>query len=264
MPTGLGNAGDRHPPIRAAESWMADLIPTTPTREPVRVVSPVPLPVSENRWFWVRQGRLIVLSTCAAFDCPPGVNTQDCSRSQKLSFSICKAACCDRGTIKMKRFLILSACAVSLLGGGLPSHAQNSGTPEDEASVRAVIVKMTDDFNKHDTKALSQVYAPDADYVNVAGQSAKGPTDIEKFLMVAHSTRLKEANIKTLNLTIRLIRPDVALVRETHVMSGFLGPAGTKVPPYQETSLRVLEKENGVWLLTAAQNTTVATTQKRD
>jgi uncharacterized protein (TIGR02246 family) len=164
----------------------------------------------------------------------------------------------------MKRFLILLACAVSIFSGGLPSHAQNSGTPEDEASVRAVIVKMTDDFNKHDTKALSQVYAPDADYVNVAGQSAKGPADIEKFLVAAHSTRLKEANIKTLNLTIRFIRPDVALVRETHVMRGFLGPDGTKVPPYQETNLRVLEKENGVWLLTAGQNTTVATTQKRD
>jgi uncharacterized protein (TIGR02246 family) len=162
----------------------------------------------------------------------------------------------------MKRFLVLSACAISIFSGG--SHAQNSGPPEDEASVRAVIVKMTDDFNKHDTKALSQVYAPDADYVNVAGQSAKGPADIEKFLVAAHSTRLKEANIKTLNLTVRFIRPDVALVRETHVTSGFLGPDGTKVPPYQETSLRVLEKENGVWLLTAAQNTTVATTQKRD
>src|SRR5271157_3323772 len=164
----------------------------------------------------------------------------------------------------MKRLLILLACAVAIFSGGSPSHAQNLGTPEDEASVRAIIVKMTDDFNKHDTKALSRMYAPDADFVNVAGQSAKGPAEIEKFLVVAHSTRLKEANIKTLNLTIRFIRPDVALVRETHVMSGFLGPDGTKVPPYQETNLRVLEKENGVWLVTASQNTTLATTQKRD
>ena len=141
---------------------------------------------------------------------------------------------------------------------------QNSGSPEDEASIRAIIVKITDAFNRHDAKASSQFYAPDADSVNVAGQSATGPAEIEKFLVAAYSTRLKEATIKTLNVTVRFIRPDVAIVHETHEMSGFLNADGTKEPPYQETNLRVYEKENGIWLLAAIQNTTVAATQKRD
>src|ERR1700693_4544636 len=120
------------------------------------------------------------------------------------------------------------------------------GTPEDEASIRAIIVKITDAFNRHDAKASSQFYAPDADSVNVAGQSATGPAEIEKFLVAAHSTRLKEATIKTLNVTIRFIRPDVAIVRENHEMRGFRGPDGAPVPPYQETSLRVFEKKTGI------------------
>jgi uncharacterized protein (TIGR02246 family) len=169
-----------------------------------------------------------------------------------------------QGRIRMKRFLMLSACAVSIFSGASQSLAQNSGTPEDEASIRAIIVEMTDAFNKHDAKASSRMYAPDAEFVNVAGRSARGPAEIEKFLAAAHSTRLKEATIKTLNVTIRFIRPDVAIVHETHEMSGFLGPDGTKVPPYQELSLRVFEKENGIWLGAAFQNTTVAATQKRD
>jgi len=138
------------------------------------------------------------------------------------------------------------------------------GTPEDEASIRATIVEITDAFNRHDAKASSQLYAPDADSVNVAGQSATGAAEIEKFLVAAYSTRLKEATIKTLNVTIRFIRPDVAIVRETHEMSGFRGPDGATVPPYQETSLRVFERENGNWLVAAFQNTTVAATQRRD
>ena len=138
------------------------------------------------------------------------------------------------------------------------------GVPEDEAAIRARIVKMTDAFNKHDAKASSQFYAPDADSVDVWGRSATGPAEIEKRPVAAHSTRLKEATVKTLNVTIRFIRPDVAIVRETHEMSGFRGPDGAKVPPYQETSLRVFEKENGNWLVATFQNTTVAATQKRD
>jgi uncharacterized protein (TIGR02246 family) len=166
---------------------------------------------------------------------------------------------------EMKRFLILLACAVSIFSGSSQSHAQNSGAaPEDEASIRAIIIKITDAFNRHDVKARSQFYAPDADEVNVAGQSATGLAEIEKFSAAAHSTRLKDATIKTLNVTIRFIRPDVAIVRETHEMSGFRGPDGAKVPPYQETSLRVFEKENGNWLVATFQNTTVAATQKRD
>jgi uncharacterized protein (TIGR02246 family) len=165
---------------------------------------------------------------------------------------------------EMKRFLILLACAVSIFSGTSQGHAQNSGTPEDEASIRAIIVKITDAFNGHDAKAGSQFYAPDADFVNVAGQLTIGPAEIEKFGAAAHATRLKEATIKTLNVTIRFIRPDVAIVRETHEMSGFRGPDGAKVPPYQETSLRVFEKENGNWLVATFQNTTVAATQKRD
>ena len=165
---------------------------------------------------------------------------------------------------EMKRFLILLACAVSIFSGSSQSHAQNSGSPEDEAAIRDRIAKMTDAFNEHDAKSSSQFYAPDADTVNIAGRSATGPAEIEKFGAAAHATRLKEATIKTLNVTVRFIRPDVAIVHETHEMSGFLNADGTKEPPYQETNLRVYEKENGIWLLAAIQNTTVAATQKRD
>jgi uncharacterized protein (TIGR02246 family) len=182
----------------------------------------------------------------------------------KRSTSIRTAAFRSQLRDEMKCFLILLACAVSIFSGASQSRAQNSGAPEDEAAIRAIIDKMTDAFNKHDAKASSQFYAPDADFVNVAGRSARGPAEIEKFGAAAHSTRLKEATIKTLNVTIRFIRPDVAIVHKTHEMSGFLGPDGTKVPPYQELGLWVFEKENGVWLVASFQNTTVAATQKRD
>ena len=68
-------------------------------------------------------------------------------------------------------------------------------------------------------------------------------------------TRLKDAQIKLLELDIRFIRPDVAVVHQLHVLSGKRDPAdGTPLPPQRQLSTRILVKEQGEWMTTAFQN----------
>ena len=42
------------------------------------------------------------------------------------------------------------------------------------------------------------------------------------------------AALKTLDVTVKLIRPDVALAHVTNEMSGVAAPDGTVMPPHQE------------------------------
>ena len=61
--------------------------------------------------------------------------------------------------------------------------------------------------------------------------------------------------LKTLEVAVRFIRPDVALAHVTNELSGLIGPEGQTLPAHQELSIRVLVKDQGVWRITAFHNT---------
>src|SRR5271165_6389679 len=140
----------------------------------------------------------------------------------------------------------------------IASRAQVQAAPEDEAAIRAIIVEMTEAFNKHDAVASSCMYTADADFTNVAGMQAKGVVGIEKFLASGFQSRLKSATQKTMNVTVRFIRSDVAIVHVTNQISGFLDPDGSVQPPHDELSIRIFQKDNVIWRVSAFHNTTVA------
>lgn len=72
------------------------------------------------------------------------------------------------------------------------------------------------------------------------------------------ATALKNASIRVIDVRVRFIRSDVALVHMNHEMSGMLDAAGAELPPHRELSLRVVVKDRGKWFVTAFQNTTVS------
>ena len=150
--------------------------------------------------------------------------------------------------------------AVSLVTFGIASlsGAQQLGTADDEAAVRKVIVEMTDGFNDHDGKAAARMYTPDARLVSVRGDMMNGQAGIEKGLSAILTSRAKNATQRTMDVTVRFIRPDVALANVTNELSGLLAPDGHALPSHQELSLRVFVKEGGVWQIAAFHNTMLA------
>jgi len=127
------------------------------------------------------------------------------------------------------------AVAYTMVGG-----AQTSSDRQDEEAIRKVIMEMREGFNTHDVKAATRMYAPDADFVTVRGEAYKGAADIERGLTAIFATRAKDARSKTLDVTIRLVRPDVAIAHVTNELNGFVDPDGQRVPTHPELSLRVL------------------------
>jgi uncharacterized protein (TIGR02246 family) len=82
----------------------------------------------------------------------------------------------------------------------------------------------------------------------------EGQVAVEKGLTSIFETRGKTAMHRTLNVSIRLLRPDVALVHVTNEPSGLVAPDGTALPPHQELSLRVPAKRDGLWQVAAFHN----------
>jgi uncharacterized protein (TIGR02246 family) len=150
----------------------------------------------------------------------------------------------------MKRAaVVVAVIAIGISASGLMSQAQGVGNRSDEDMIRNVVVTMTEDFNRHDAKAATQMYAPDARFVTVRGEVMDGQPAVEKGMASIFGTRAKNASLRTLDVAVRFIRPDVALVHVTNELSGLAAPDGQALPPHQELSLRVSPKTpaSGAW-----------------
>ena len=120
--------------------------------------------------------------------------------------------------------------AIGLSGFGLMSQAENVGRPSDEDAIRKIVVVMTEAFNRHDAKAATQMYAPDARFVTVRGEVMDGQPAIEKGLASILGTRAKNASQRTLDVAVKFIRPDIALVHVTNELSGLVAADGQRCP----------------------------------
>jgi uncharacterized protein (TIGR02246 family) len=134
---------------------------------------------------------------------------------------------------------------------------QNPSSREDEEAIRKVIVEMTEGFNQHNARVAIRMYTPDADLVTVRGDRFKGREAIEKGLAAIFATRAKDATHKTLDVTVKFIRPEIAVVHVINELNGLVSTDGQKLPAHQEISIRGFVKEQGTWRVAAFRNTMV-------
>jgi len=154
----------------------------------------------------------------------------------------------------MKR--IRSFTTAAAIGLALVASAAQ-GDNNTEATIRKVIDEMTAGFNNHDGRAASIMYLADARLVTVRGEVMNGQAEIEKGLNAIFATRARNATHKTLDVSIKFLRPDIALAHVTNELSGLVAPDGQSLPPHQELSLRVLVNHEGEWRIAAFHNTMV-------
>lgn len=156
----------------------------------------------------------------------------------------------------MKRFpLLVLFAALHATPGLAAASAQSADTRADEEAIKALMRQTTDAFNRHDAKAWAQFCTPDAQLVTVRGEAMNGVAEIEKGLAGIFATRGRQARLRTLEVAVRFIRPDVALVHLTNEMSGVASADGREQPAHRELSIRVVVRERGTWRITAFHNT---------
>lgn len=148
--------------------------------------------------------------------------------------------------------------ASRLLLAGLVSlgpHLAEAAGPE---SPEALIEAWVRASNAHDMKALASLYAEDADFVNAEGMLFQGRAQIMADHEQSHAGHFRNATFTMKITTLRLPRPDVAVIRHEGEVTGMLDSASNPRPPRYGLALVVAAKTVDGWMIIAKQSTYVA------
>jgi uncharacterized protein (TIGR02246 family) len=137
--------------------------------------------------------------------------------------------------------------------GSTGAADQNS----DEATIRQTVIGLQDAWNRHDMKAFANLFAEDADFVNVAGAWWKGRSEIEQKHQASHATIFRDSTLSVEEVDIRFLTPDIAIAHVSTSLVGQKTPDGTVVPQRRTLLTQVLQKQSGKWMIVASHNTDI-------
>jgi uncharacterized protein (TIGR02246 family) len=112
-----------------------------------------------------------------------------------------------------------------------------------------------DAWNQHDGRALAELMADDVDFVNVGAVMLHGRGDFEAMHTRLLGGRFAKAMLTVLEIKVRYLRPDLALVHWSWSASGDRNTDGSPRPKRLGLMTLVAERRHDAWLVTAAHNT---------
>jgi len=128
-------------------------------------------------------------------------------------------------------------------------------TKVDEEAVRKLPQSFCDAWAKRDGHELAKIMAGDVDFVTVATVYLHGRADFEKFHVRLLSGRFKDSTITPLEITVRFLRPDMAVVHWSWKIEGDKNFDGTPRSARFGLMTMVGQKRAGTWQVVVAQNT---------
>lgn len=140
---------------------------------------------------------------------------------------------------------------VLLLAATLSVSAQ---TEPDERAVHKLPESFAEATTKHDGHELAQIMAGDVDFVTVGAMWLHGRSDFETYHVRLLSGRFSEVTMTPLEIRVRFLHPDVAVVHWSWSIRGDKNIDGTKREPRYGMMTMVAEKRDGAWLVVVAQN----------
>jgi uncharacterized protein (TIGR02246 family) len=146
---------------------------------------------------------------------------------------------------------LVPAVIAILLATISPVRAQ---TKLDEEAVRNLPQAFCAAFNKHDGHQLAQIMADDIDFVTVGATWLHGKSDFEKYHTRLLNGRFHGIKVEVLQVAVRFLRPDIAIVHWSWTGTGDKNPDGTARKRRLGMMTMVAEKRAGSWLVVASQN----------
>ena len=148
-----------------------------------------------------------------------------------------------------------------MISSNSDGQTRDTVTAKDEERIKKVLTDFIDAWNKHDAKAFSKVFAEDADFTNVGGNSKHGRNEIEKHHEPGFKTKWKDSYQKITQSKIRFIKPDVATVDAWWELTGIKGPEGQEMPARKGLLNFVMTKSGDIWLITVMHNMDIRDSQ---
>jgi uncharacterized protein (TIGR02246 family) len=146
---------------------------------------------------------------------------------------------------------IVTGAIFLFLAAILPAEAQ---TKSDEEAVRNLPQAFAAAFSRHDGHRLAQLMADDIDFVTVGATWIHGKSDFEKYHSRLLDGRFHGIRMDVLQVAIRFLRPDIAIVHWSWAGTGDKNPDGTPRQRRYGMMTMVAEKRSGRWLIVASQN----------
>jgi uncharacterized protein (TIGR02246 family) len=123
--------------------------------------------------------------------------------------------------------------------------------------VTQVVHAFAECWNRHDMNAFAELFAPDAEFVNVVGLWWKGRDEIKKAHEFMHAMMFKNSRLTITDVSVRFPVAGIAIARSRWVLEGHVSPEGTPLPPRTGILLNVLARSWGAWLIIDSQNTDI-------
>lgn len=124
-------------------------------------------------------------------------------------------------------------------------------------AVTRVVRAFADCWNAHDMKAFGDLFASDAEFVDVVGLWWNGRAAIRDAHTFTHRTIFKRSRLTLDDMSLRWPAPHVALARCRWTLAGHVASDGTPLPERRGILLNVLRKDGDRWRIIDAQNTDV-------
>jgi uncharacterized protein (TIGR02246 family) len=124
---------------------------------------------------------------------------------------------------------------------------------EIQATLQATIAQLVDAWNTNDMSAFAALFTDDASYVSSIGVRLQGRQAIRDELRDNMASSSEQGRVILTDTSINLIKPDVAVVRNTWEMPHTAGPAGSR----KGVITHVMVNDGASWRIAALQNTDV-------
>jgi uncharacterized protein (TIGR02246 family) len=106
--------------------------------------------------------------------------------------------------------------------------------------------------------AFANLFSEDADFVNVRGVRWIGRGEIKKAHAAAHATIFSKSQLSVVGeISVRFLKPDVAVARSITEVKGQVDNAGGTLPPRDALLTLVLVRQDAKWTIVVAQNTNI-------
>ncbi len=146
-----------------------------------------------------------------------------------------------------------SAAAIDApIGAGVETSRRNLA---GESEVRKRYEEFTAAFNRHDTNAMSAMYAPQGDHYEPDGSFAEGRAAVAAMFAAEHATGFKDATIALKINAVWMITPNVALVNGIYAVTNVQDGQGNAIAIRKGHLTSVMLLENGQWWVAASRAT---------
>lgn len=133
-----------------------------------------------------------------------------------------------------------------------------SAAADDESAIFGIEGRFNDAWNQHDPDGMVESIADDGQFVTVNGVWMKTRAEFHALMRKLHgaSGPFRTSHRETLDMQVRMLAPDAAMVHSRFRVSGDVEEDG-KAVVREGIGIRVVRKLGGAWRTVAVQNTDI-------